>query len=247
MEFPLVLKPARRNAAWMKASRDLKVVKVDTPSALREQGTALMGTVDELIVQGWVRGSDQRMYSLYACYDRSCALLASMMVRKIRQWPPDIGVGSLAEQVHEADVLDLGLRLLESVAFTGLACFQCKRDEVSGKVYIIEVNAGRPGLNLPICHRCGVEMLAIYYSAAAGLPLPEGRTVRFPGAKWICWKTDLASAFRHWRRGDLTPGGWWRSIQGRRFSADLDWGDPLPFLLDLIGKLPQALRRIGRG
>lgn len=247
MGLPVVLKPPRRTRAWMEASGGRKVVRVDTVDAFLAEARRLRPTVDELIAQGWVEGGDRQMYSFYACTGSDGRALATMAVRKIRQWPPDIGVGSLAVQVDEPDVLALGRAVQSSLDFPGLICLQLKRDARTNALYVIEMNVGRPGLNLPVSHACGVEFLTLYHRAAAGLPPSDARTVTRPGVKWICWKTDLASAYRHWKRGELTLGAWLRSIRGARFAADVDWGDPLPFLLDLTSKLPESGRRLKRG
>lgn len=247
MVFPLVVKPPRRDGAWMEATGGLKVLKVDERGELVSRCEPLLSRTSELILQGWIHGSDQEMHSLYACFDRRGEQLAALVARKIRQWPPDVGVGSLAVTLDEPRVEAIAHPLLTSVGFTGLACFQAKRDALNGRFYIIEINAGRPGLGMPITEAAGIEMLYLYYCAAAGLPLPESRSVRHAGAKWICWKTDLASAYRHWRRGDLTPSDWWRSIRGRKWSADFQGDDLRPALLDLLSKLPESGKRIQRG
>ena len=169
---------------------------------------------------------------------------ATVLVRKIRQWPPDTGEGCLAVETSVEEVTRLGLDTLQRLGYVGIGSFQFKKDADTGRFYMIEMNTGRPVLNMPICELCGVEMIHSYYCAAAGLPLPESRTVTRPGGKWICWKTDLASAYVHWRRGDLTVREWIASLRGRKWSADIQADDFGPFFADLIGKLARGFRRL---
>jgi len=70
-----------------------------------------------------------------------------------------------------------------------------------------------------------------------GLPLPETRAITRPGSKWICWKTDLASSYAYWKKGELTPRGWMASLRGRKWAADIALNDPLPALADMVKKL----------
>ena len=76
----------------------------------------------------------------------------------------------------------------------------------------------------------GMEMMYTVYCDHVGLPLPVERSVRWPGAKWICWRTDLCSALSYYRRGQLSLGDWLRSVRGRRWEAEFHWNDPGPFL-----------------
>jgi len=242
MTFPLLLKPPRRTPKWMDATGGFKVLKVNDADTLRRNGPALLPIAGELILQSWVRGPDANMYSLYICMDRQSEPLACIVAKNIRQWPPDVGCGSLAVEVREDAVMNAGLEILRRLGYVGPGSFQFKQDEVDGRFYIIEMNAGRPALNFPLCEACGVEMIYTYYCAAAGLPLPENRTVTRPGSKWISWKTDLASALAHWKRGDLTFRGWLASIRGHKWSAGLQRDDPLPQLADMGRKVLMALR-----
>lgn len=246
MRFPVYLKPPRRTPAWLRATGGRKVLKLENASALERHATALAGVADELIVQSAVPGPDSNMHSLYLCADGAGQVLASVVARKLRQWPPDVGSGSLAVEVREDALRDLGLDLLRDLGYVGLGSLQFKRDAVDGRFYVIEMNAGRPALNLPLCEASGVAMTFSYYCAAAGLALPDDRLVTRPGSKWICWKRDLASAFQHARRGELTPSGWLASVRGHRWSADVQLDDPLPLVAELGDRLGRLARRVAR-
>jgi len=242
MTFPLLLKPARHTPEWMNATGGFKVLKVDKAEALLQTAPALQPVAGELILQNWVRGPDANMHSLYICMNRQSEPLACIVAKKTRQWPPDVGCGSLAVEVREDAVVEPGLEMLKRLGYAGPGSFQFKKDEEDGRFYIIEMNAGRPALNFPLCEACGVEMIYTYYCAAAGRPLPENRTITRPGSKWIYWKTDLASALLHWKRGDLTIRGWFASIRGHKWSAGLQLDDPVPQLADMGRKVLMAAR-----
>lgn len=243
MRFPVYLKPPRRTREWMQATGDRKVLRIEDGTTLVRQGLALLPTVDELIVQAAVRGPDSNMYSLYFCADRESRVLAALVARKLRQWPPEIGSGSLAVEVDEQRLREQGLAFMTKLGYVGIGSLQVKRDEIDGRFYLIEINAGRATLNLPLCEASGVAMAYTYHCAAAGLPLPPDRLVTRPGSKWICWRRDVASALTHLRRGDLTLTGWLRSLRGIGWSADIRFEDPLPFHADMVRLLARILRR----
>lgn len=238
MPFPLILKPPRRSTEWMKLSHGLKVLKVESPEELLRIGPALQA-LDELILQAWVPGPDENMHELFVCFDRQGELLAHLASKKVRQWPLDIGVGALAQETCADGLVEPVLAILKKLRYVGLGHMELKKHAEDGTFYLIEMNT-RAALNFPLCEACGIEMIYTHYCSAAGLPLPETRTATRPGSKWICWKTDLASAYFHWKRGDLSVREWWASIQGHKWSADIQLDDPVPLLADLFGKITRA-------
>ena len=90
----------------------------------------------------------------------------------------------------------------------------------------------------------GVELLYTTYCDLAGLPLPEGRTQTYGGAKWIYLRHDLQAAFVAWRRGELGLREWWSSMRGSKAYAVFSASDPLPFVFDAMNALRQALPRL---
>lgn len=239
--FPLVIKPPRRSPEWMARTGGFKVLRADDAESLARVAPGLLEVVDELILQRWVHGGDDHMVSLFVCLDReSRPIVPSLVARKLRQWPPDIGVGSLAQEVRDDALVEQGHALLRELGYVGPGSLQFKRDARTGEAFVIEMNV-RPALSFPLFEACGVEATRSLYRLAAGLPIVPQREIPRPGSKWICWKRDLASAFVHWRRGDLTIGAWLASLRGRKRSADVVLSDPMPILADLGLKLRRGL------
>lgn len=242
LNYPVILKPPRKSVKWMRASGDNKVLKVDDANELMRIGPSLMDAVDELILQQWVRGPDAGMHSLYFCLDEYSQPYAMLIAKKIRQWPPDTGVGSLAMEVCEDELLNTGLDIVQKLGYTGPGSVQFKKDEITDKFYIIEVNA-RPTLNFPLFEACGCEATYALYCNAGSLDMPEELKILRPGAKWICWKTDLASGFVHWKRGDITLWDWIGSIRGHKWSADIQLDDPMPILIEIYQKITRGISK----
>jgi predicted ATP-grasp superfamily ATP-dependent carboligase len=109
-----------------------------------------------------------------------------------------------------------------------------KRDERSGKYFIVEPNVGRPTGRSATAEAGGVELLYTMYCDALGLPLPMNREQKYTGVKWIYWRRDLQSALYRWWHGELTLTEWRQSWRGRKAYAVFSWRDPLPFLMDIV-------------
>lgn len=242
LPFPCLLKPAYRSQAWDRQTK-LKVFKVESAEELLTLYDRCHSWAEALIAQQWVAGDDSCLYSCNAYFDREGRPLATFVARKLRQWPPEAGSSCLGEEVRCDFVRDTTLALFGSVPYRGLAYLEIKKDTSTGDFFIIEPNIGRPTGRSAIAEAGGVEMLHTMYCDILGLPLPEHRTQQYRGTKWIDLRHDFQSAFRYWRRGELTLWQWGRSWWGRKAHTLFSWRDPRPFLADLKKACGMVLQR----
>lgn len=234
LAFPCILKPRDSAARRWEDQTVFKAFKVDSAPELISTYRHFSRWTDCFIVQEWIEGSDSDLYSCNCYFDATSTPLATFVARKLRQWPPETGVSCLGEEVRNDAVLEETVRLFKGVGYRGLGYLEMKRDSRSGRMLIVEPNIGRPTGRSAIAEAGGVELLYTAYCDAVGLPLPESRTQRYGGVKWIHVRKDLQSAVQYWRRGELTPLSWWRSIRGRKAYALASWSDPVPFILDWL-------------
>ena len=253
LTFPAVLKPGMKGVAWVAATK-AKAIPVEDPAALLAAYDECSAWTDVLIAQSWVHGGEDSLFSANVYYDGDSVEQVSFVARKLRQWPLDTGTSCLGEEVRNDEVGAVSRALFGSVAYRGLGYIEAKADERTGRLMIIEPNIGRPTGRSAIAEQGGVELLLTAYRDALGEPLPEARVQAYRGAKWIYWRHDLQAAIARIRRGELTPAGWWRSIQGPKFEAVFSRSDPVPFAADLVhtagavgGAIQRRLSRAVRG
>ena len=239
--FPCVLKPPLSATPAWEAQSPLKAYVLPDAAALAAAYRRLGALADVLIVQEWVPGGVDQLYSVNG-YFRDGAPVATFVARKLRQWPTETGESCLGEEVRNDAVLDVATRLFGELDYTGLAYLEVKRHAGTGEHVIIEPNVGRPTGRSAIAEAGGVALLYTMWCDAVGRPLPAGELVqRYTGVKWMHLRKDLQAAVSLWRRGELTPGEWWRSVRGRKAYALLSLRDPGPFLADLARAARLAL------
>jgi predicted ATP-grasp superfamily ATP-dependent carboligase len=233
LTFPCVLKPPMSAAPEWERRSKLKAYHVSNPAELLDVYERSTAWAPSVIVQEWVVGRESELYSCNCYFDRQSEPLVTFVARKLRQWPPVTGESSLGEECRDDVVLGETVRLFRSVSLVGLGYVEMKRDERSGKYFIIEPNVGRPTGRSAIAEAGGVELLYTMYCDTLGLPLPANRRQRYEGVKWMSLRRDLQSALYHWREGNLTLREWWHSVRGPK-AYDL-WSrtDPGPFVADL--------------
>jgi len=243
LRFPLVVKPPLKNAMWERLARE-KAYKVETESQLLALYEELGDAADVLVAQEWISGSEGDHFTCNAYFDRDAEPLVTFVTRKIRQWPPQTGQGSLAVEWRNDAVRDQTVRLFTGVGFWGLAYLELKRDAETGEHLIVEPNIGRPTGRSATAEAAGVEFLYAMYCDVLGLPLPADLTQHYVGAKWIYLGRDLRSALHYWRRGELSVRGWIESLRGPKVDAVFSWRDPLPFCFDVGRVFSLAVGRV---
>lgn len=242
LTFPAILKPPFRTSRWT----DLTPVKAFTVSDKHDLLAVydrVSGASETIVAQQWIPGGISELYSCNCYFSKEGELLTTFIARKIRQWPPDTGQSSLGEEVRDDVVLTESIRLLRSVDYRGLGYVEMKRDPRTDRYYIIEPNVGRPTGRSAIAEAGGVELLMTMYCDATGLPLPENRTQRYTGVKWIHLRRDLLSAAASMRKRELTVREWFKSIRGRKGYAVASIRDPGPFLSEMFQAVAAGLRR----
>jgi len=185
------------------------------------------------MLQEWIEGTDSDLYSCNCYFNTDAQPLVTFISRKLRQWPPEIGVSSLGEECRNDIVLHESIRLFAGVGYRGLGYVEMKRDARTGKHFIIEPNIGRPTGRSAIAEAGGVDLLYAAYCDIVQQPLPANIVQKYGGAKWIYLGRDIQSALYYWRRGELTIGQWLRSWRGRKKDAVFSWNDLGPFWGDL--------------
>ena len=124
--------------------------------------------------------------------------------------------------------------------YYGLVELEFKRDERSGTVKLLDVNArtwGYHGLGAA----AGVDFSTLLHRDQVGLPVQPCRARA--GVRWVRLATDVPNAVRDIVHRRLRAADYLRSLRGIDVGAVWAADDPLPMLAEL-GILPRlAIRR----
>lgn len=226
---PLVLKPPVKQARWL-AEAPEKAIKLDESADVSATIRRALAWADPLLVQEWIDGPDSALVTCNCYIDLAGNVESAVVSAKLRQWPPRTGTASAAITIDDPEVAATAARLLTSTGFFGLGYVEFKRFD--GELVAIEANVGRPTGRSAMAEAAGVEMHMALYRDLAGIP--RGRLgAPAAGVVWVHLRRDLQAALWNWRRHDLTPVSWARSLGGQRVEAVGSWRDPMPFVADL--------------
>ncbi len=247
IRFPAILKPAVKTPVWL-SQTSAKVFKIEDGAELLRYFERCIRWSDRLILQEWVPGGDQNLYTSNCYFDSRSEMLVGFVSRKVRQWPLETGSGCLARAEPDQTVLEHSRRLFQGLHFRGLGYLEMKRHPETGQYLIIESNIGRPTGRSSLAEACGVELLYTKYCDNLGLPLPVSRSQTGQKCAWIHLRQDFQASLLLWRRGRLGIREWLRSLRGPKIYALESLSDPAPFLFDLLRVARLAVARLmGRG
>lgn len=242
LPYPVLLKPRvghlwrQRLPAWNKG------VKVLAPSELLHALQAAQAEGVGAVIQSIVTGPVTNLYEYCACVGRSGELLGEFVQRKIHQYPPEFGVGSLAESVVDPQVMELGRRVALGTGYRGVCSIEIKRDDRDGRLKLIEINP-RLDSKTTLAARCGLDFPLIAYRDIIG----ENQTVPdsyATGAKWLDPPLDLLSLAETRRTQRAPMATWLATWSGVSAFPALASDDMRPFLFKYSKLARRAAARL---
>jgi D-aspartate ligase len=227
---PLVVK-AVEGQAYALAFGHKAVVARDVEEALgavreaRDRGF-------QMIVQEVVPDSHERIYSLLTYIGRSGEPLVTLVGRKVRQGPLRFGTSAVFEVDYEPRVLELGLRLLRSAGYRGIAHVEFAEDPRDREFQLLEVNT-RPPVWVALAAHRQLDLPRIAYDDLSGkevVPLPTFQD----NLTWIYLAKDVWVSLQMAQRGELRAREFAsRYLRGRKVRATFAPDDPLPAVASL--------------
>jgi D-aspartate ligase len=183
-----------------------------------------------VILQEFIPGADDTVWVFNGYFDRHARCLAAFTGRKIRQYPPEAGVASLAVCHRNDPLAGMTVRFLERIGYQGLVDVDYRYDARDGRYKLLDVNPRLGATFRLFVDQGGLDVARICYLDMTGQPVelrgfPEGR-------KWML-EEDLLVCPRYWRAGRLGFRSWVRSLRGVRETAWFAADDPGPLLARL--------------
>jgi predicted ATP-grasp superfamily ATP-dependent carboligase len=193
----------------------------------------------EMILQELVPDSHEHVYSLFAYVGRNGEPLATVVGRKVRQGPLRFGTSAVFEVRFEPQVLELGLRLLDSVGYRGFAHVEFARDARDETFKVLEVNTRLP-VWAGIAMTDTFDVARVAYDDLRGVPSPARAT--FQGnLAWVYLAKDLWVSAQMARRRELSLRDFLaQHVRSGKVRAVFAPDDPMPAIAS-VGYLRSRL------
>jgi D-aspartate ligase len=252
IEYPCILKPAH-NELWkdpqmvhgLLEGHFKKAIKVHSAADLISTYEWVQTFSPEMVVQEYVEGRDENLYSLNVYINRSGQVQGVFLGHKIRTYPAEFGIGSCVESFVDQELMDLGIKVLKDLGYCGVANVGFKRDSRSHQPKILEINL-RFNLWTYLGTYCGINLPARMYYDLIDQPSDSvNHQSTYPtGVRWIRLKTDLMAYKEYRKKGHWSPWTWLQSYAHKRVFHTFSAKDPAPALYDLLISAQRKFKRI---
>jgi predicted ATP-grasp superfamily ATP-dependent carboligase len=238
--YPVILKPAIRSSlnpftiakAWLAPDHATLLARYAEACAFIDP--------DLIMIQELVPGAGETQFS-YAALCRAGEPVASVVARRIRQWPMDFGrASSYVETIEAPEVEAQAMPLLKALRFDGIVEVEFKRDPRDGRYKLLDINPRVWGWHT-LASRAGIDFPYLLLRMMSGSPIAPVRGR--PGVRWVRALTDVPTALGEIRSGRLSPFGYLSSLRGPIEFAVLAWDDPVPALVEIPATLALAWKR----
>jgi len=234
--YPCVLKPTMGHLG--KGLLGVGTVRIDSRAQLWEHAGRLLDGGLASVISEVVPGPETALEGAVAVRGRSGEYRLEYSRRKLRQWPPDYGVGSLMESADLPETLKMHRQILDQVGYVGVSGCETKRHADTGELYLIEINVRVPG-GFGLSQACGVDGPWRLYATLADLPL-DPQPGQVDGRKVMLPHKEVAAVAARLRARQTTLREVRRSWRGTRDTGALALRDPLPAVA-LLGQLARKV------
>jgi D-aspartate ligase len=227
---PLLVKPVA-GQDFALALRE-KALPADTVAEALAAWTRARNEGFETVVQELIPDSHERVYSVFTYIGRAGAPLATVVGRKIRQGPLRFGTSAVFASAHDEEVHAVGLRLLTTAGYRGLAHVELVRDARDGALKVVDVNPRLPvWAGIATGRELGIARVA--YDDLCGRASPAARTMN-EQLTWIYLAKDLWVSAQMARRRELAAREFLRHyLQRKKVRAVFAADDPGPVVASL--------------
>jgi D-aspartate ligase len=228
LPYPAVMKPSL--GSGFKARYGKPLIEATDPAAL--VAAYRLGEPFQPMFQELIPGGDDCLWTVGSYLDDEGRALGVFCGRKLLQAPAGVGTCRVGEAVWDADAVSGALRLLRELGFHGISQVEYKRDPRDGSLRLMEVNA-RLWQWHSLASDCGVDLVAIAYRDALGLPVTEATSERAGHRRWVA----LVRHLRESRRDRLGLRATLAPLRPPFSEPVLSLRDPMPGVHQVYGAL----------
>ena len=214
----------------------IKALRADSEGELARVIARLESFSSGFVVQEYIPGGEEQVYSFHAYLDARGQRLGSYEGRKIRTYPRNAGTSTYLELVDAPELARAGLDVLERLGLRGITKLDFKRHPDTGRFYLLEVNP-RFSLWNHLGTAAGVNLPLLAFRDLTGAPAQPAPRAR-PGVRWLSLADDARAFLRDYApSGELYLRSWLLSLRGPKVYDVFAWDDATPFLIDLAHTL----------
>jgi D-aspartate ligase len=196
-----------------------------------------------LMIQEYIPDGTRQSWMFNGYFNSQSECLFGSTGKKIRQYPPHVGITSLGSCLPNDEIIETTLRFIGAMGYVGIVDIDYIFDARDRLYKILDVNP-RVGCTFRLfVSDTEMDVVRALYFDLTGQAIEAGQSLY--NRKWIAEPADLASFVRSWRAGELKLTEWVRSFQGLGEGAYFAVDDPYPMVAVCGNYFRAAARKAG--
>lgn len=231
--LPVIVKPVTR-VDWFDSElakvfgKGGKAILIKNQQELEKMVTFSKEFNIGIVIQKLIPGDESRILSYHSYVDKNGNVLGEYTGKKHRTFPSQFGMSTCVEVCDFPDVVSAGREILEKTGLTGILKIDFKKDPLTGKLFLLEINPRFNIWNYPAAV-AGVNLPTIaYYDIVGEKPDFDIRVNK--NVKWIDAARDLKMYKEIGRSYEFYYRTCLNILNNKVVFTLWAWSDPVPFL-----------------
>jgi len=241
--YPCILKPTE--STMFVAKFRVKNFILNNKEELEKYRKTIQENGLDGVIQRIIPGFDDHMYTYDAYLDVNSEVTHWMTCQKHRQFPINFGASVYTEQRLVPELHEMSRKFYKEIGYKGFGEIEYKKDEKTGKYYLIEINTRTTNLN-SLLEKAGVNFPLLAYKEMTGEKIKKENKTYDSRIYFRYLYEDLLAIREYVRAGQLTKMEIFKSLFKRKAPAILSFKDPKPglgFLKMVYGKVRKRSKR----
>lgn len=241
--YPCILKPTE--STMFVAKFRVKNFILKNKEELEKYRKTIQENALDGVIQRIIPGFDDHMYTYDAYLDVNSEVTHWMTCQKHRQFPINFGASVYTEQRLVPELHEMSRKFYQEIGYKGFGEIEYKKDEKTGKYYLIEINTRTTNLN-SLLEKAGVNFPLLAYKEMTGEKIVKENKTYDSRIHFRYLYEDLLAIREYVRAGQLTKMEIFKSLFRRKAPAILSFRDPKPglgFLKMVYGKVRKRSKR----
>lgn len=236
---PYLIKPAYRHfwfhEDFTKIVGDYKkAYTCSTSQELQKLYSKIQQINPNVVIQEYIVGEDRCMYDVNFHINEKGEAEGYVIAQKIRVYPPTAGWGSYVKTIHNQEIYDSCLDLIEKLNLRGLINIQFKQDNRTGDFKLIEIHT-RTSIFDFLGAKAGQNIPALYYASLTGRQEVTSKENDYRDeVKYIHVGRDLRLFILYGKSYDISWARWAKTYLEASVFDGLLLKDPYPAIRSLI-------------
>ena len=181
----------------------------------------------DVIIQRIIPGFDDHMYTFDAHLDQESNVTHWLTCRKLRQYPVNFGASVYTEQKHVPELYDISAPFFKEIGYKGFGEIEFKKDENTGKFYLIEINTRTTNLN-SLLYKAGINFPYVAYMELVGKSIEPKAITEDTGYCFRYLQEDILAIRNYVKSGQLSYSQVIKSLFRKKAPAIWSFDDPKP-------------------